>query len=155
MLRVISLSLLCLTAFACTPASPEDHFWTACKKAALFKLKAPRTAIFADRPEINLIVKSGKALIISGIDAQNSFGALIRSEFQCMRGFGRPENEEITVVFKNREALRPGGDQKEFIIQTAAIVFMTEVFKEHRQGQEEKLRAGRQPPPTPEISPRR
>ena len=132
MLRLLTL-LAAGSAFllACS-IHPEERFWTACKEEVKKQLKAPRSAVFPDKPDINIILKSGKALIIADVDAQNSFGALLRSKFQCMRHFGNNTDETISVVIKDSEALSSSNPQN-WVPQLAATQFMIEVLAEQQK----------------------
>jgi hypothetical protein len=137
---VILLGLASIVTAGCGSEPREDEFWAACKKAVLLQLKAPRTAVFAEKPSINVTVKSRRALITAEVDAQNSFGALLRSKFQCMRGFGSAENQDVTVVFEadSPEALLSGSNQ-DFVMRMAATQFMLDVLREDRRETEERL----------------
>lgn len=58
------------------------------KKAISKMLKAPLTAQFADPQKGDIvryeILDNGKVLIKSYVDSQNSFGAMLRMEFECI-----------------------------------------------------------------------
>jgi hypothetical protein len=122
----------CVALSGCAK-SPEQIFWASCQTRVRDELKAPRSAVFPEKPLYNIVLKSGKSLIASSVDSQNSFGAMLRTDFQCMKGFGTPPVDDITVVFRNDSALTAGGS--EFIIQMAAKNFMFEVLDEHDREQ--------------------
>lgn len=62
----------------------EFAFISWCQRLARVQLKAPATAEFERRPEVFRLTGVKNAYIIkSYVDAQNSFGALMRNRFQC------------------------------------------------------------------------
>ena len=63
-----------------------------------------------------------KALIVAHVDSQNGFGALLRSRFNCMKGFGTAYPGAVTVVF--REGARSD-------VLLASIAFLDEVLAEY------------------------
>lgn len=77
------------------PAPPEklrvygkSSAWRHCKNAVREELKAPGTAKFKgmfDDPLDDVIsLSGGRYQVNSWVDAHNSYGALIRSEFECV-----------------------------------------------------------------------
>lgn len=63
---------------------PTDKFMIAtCKQAILGILKAPSTAKFSS-PKATLYHKEGQVYVNTGfVDSQNSYGAMLRSEYGC------------------------------------------------------------------------
>ncbi|MBA4376972.1 MAG: hypothetical protein C0401_12490 [Anaerolinea sp.] len=67
-----------------TSISPSESAWYACRQFVEDRLKAPKTADF-ERYDANKVTKYNKSewIVTITVDAQNSFGAMIRSEFIC------------------------------------------------------------------------
>ncbi len=73
-----------------TTALRSQSYWqqaaaiVACEMRVKSGLKAPSTAKFAGRLDTNVRDKgSGIAVVISHVDAQNSFGAILRTRWIC------------------------------------------------------------------------
>lgn len=85
------------------PQTESDKFvnaWYACKQNAERQLKSPSTAGFPSAYEVPYTVQNGGFDITGWVDAQNSFGAEIRTNFVCVaRGDG--VNYETEVIFIN------------------------------------------------------
>lgn len=67
-------------------STPEDlslHAWTVCKGAVEEKLKAPSTADFPWLPDKVSTDGEGLYIVLGHVDAQNSFGAVLRSQVGC------------------------------------------------------------------------
>lgn len=98
--RVVAVSVLAFTiaalAGACSsdpppPLSPMQEAAqhsnlarVACEEFGRQRLKAPSTAQFLDDPTIDVNYPSRGAYRVSGsVDAQNSYGAMLRSRYEC------------------------------------------------------------------------
>ena len=57
--------------------------WVDCKQNVTARLKSASTARFETVPDVRHNPGSAEAFIISHVDAQNSFGAMIRTRFIC------------------------------------------------------------------------
>ena len=72
---------------ASSPSVPEDLLaYTLCSNAVKKQLKAPSTAVFADVSERASQIKTTGAhtyAIESYVDAENSYGAKIRTQWSC------------------------------------------------------------------------
>ncbi|MDU0354495.1 hypothetical protein RS130_11605 [Paraglaciecola aquimarina] len=86
--------LACLFfAYGCKKTGTKAHLYETCVDTVRSRLKAPATAIFSSMSEsyINQKIKTypndgvlRASWTVSGVvDSQNSFGALIRSDFSC------------------------------------------------------------------------
>jgi hypothetical protein len=65
---------------------PEDLFstaWVCAKYEVLDKLKTPSVAEFQSYPDANINITNGYYYVNSYVDSQNSFGAMIRTNFIC------------------------------------------------------------------------
>ncbi len=89
---LLVVALVLLGIFGSLPKSPEEQrrdeilvsAYVACQLAVQDKLKAPSTASFPTFPDEARHNPGGDtAYIISHVDAQNSFGAMIRTRFVC------------------------------------------------------------------------
>lgn len=73
----------------------------ACRTAVKDQLKAPRTAKFSDE---SVSGSSGAYIVVGNVDAENSFGALVRSGFRCSArvstATGDAVSADATVVGK-------------------------------------------------------
>lgn len=67
-----------------SPADYTDDVWRACKDQVTAQLKAPSTADFPWRSDVN-VVKTGELTysVVAFVDAENSFGANVRTTFRC------------------------------------------------------------------------
>jgi len=66
-----------------------ERAWRYCQDAVRARLKAPSTARFPGREAVDgLVVKGSDGTVayqvVSYVDAQNSFGAMIRTQFECV-----------------------------------------------------------------------
>src|SRR5207249_983661 len=78
--------------------SRETAFYEACKGEVLTQLKAPATARFSDEPQSLWVAKDrSSAFLTSSVDAQNGYGALIRTRFLCGRDIGRFKGTHIVL----------------------------------------------------------
>lgn len=60
----------------------KEFAWTCAKDIVLSSLKSPSTAEFCSYSEANILYNGGTAYTVYGyVDAQNSFGAMLRSNF--------------------------------------------------------------------------
>ena len=71
------------------PASPSEDPWQAHAQCANFtrqRLKAPSTADFPeyDDPGVSVLLYGGSWTVRSWVDAENGFGANIRTRFTCI-----------------------------------------------------------------------
>jgi hypothetical protein len=92
---VITLALVAITLVSsfCSssstltqPAADHDAFtaYYMCKQFVTDKLKAPKTAEFASYAERDVTsIGPAKYAVVSYVDAQNGFGALIRNSYRC------------------------------------------------------------------------
>ena len=68
------------------PPSYEDRqitAWVACKMAVERRLKAPTTADFETGGHLGVFVSGESFAVESYVDAENSFGAMLRNSFSC------------------------------------------------------------------------
>ena len=107
---------------ACGPPDANDPSWrsavvvTACEQAALTHLKSPATAQFSKGVTSMQMVQSiggGQFVVHDYVDAQNDFGAKIRTDVTC---WVRYDNGVARV---DRAVVGPNNDQSERIEPTA------------------------------------
>lgn len=80
MRKVIALAVAGLLLAGCSGASREDVAKDSCRAHVLASLKTPTTAQFTWGP----VTHDGLAYTVPGaVDAQNSFGAMVRTAFSC------------------------------------------------------------------------
>lgn len=74
--------------------------WNACKEAVKTQLRAPSTAKFkfAGWTGVQNIPGDDRYLADSWVDAENAFGAMIRTDFKCLVRIGAGENYEIVAL---------------------------------------------------------
>jgi hypothetical protein len=95
-MKKLALVMVLITSICsgCKPHEPSATMaFVQCNKAVSYKLKAPSTAEFGSYTDSDVIPfdtvtnKDGsmsKTFIVSGtVDAQNSFGAMIRNTYTC------------------------------------------------------------------------
>lgn len=72
-----------------------------CKKSVLGRLKAPATARFAkvNTPRYN--VPGGVYYVSGAVDAENSYGALIRNSFYCVMAYSGNEKAGLLYVLSD------------------------------------------------------
>jgi len=85
---IITIFLLagCTTTQTHYPISEQEQMYNAAKKEVLTQLKAPSTATFPDYDTATYTQTTQDKntwIIQSYVDAQNGFGAMIRSSFIC------------------------------------------------------------------------
>jgi len=81
----------------------EQAAYDACVEAATDRLKAPATAEFADREDVDVTVSGSTYTVVGDVDSENGFGALIRNTYTCevfIASSGRPGS--ATVTFADR-----------------------------------------------------
>ncbi|MFW6342881.1 MAG: hypothetical protein ACOC00_07665 [Halothiobacillaceae bacterium] len=61
----------------------EIGAWSACKSAAKARLKAPATAEFPWRPDSSSKISTDQMRVTGYVDAQNGYGAVVRSQVVC------------------------------------------------------------------------
>ena len=61
----------------------QDYAYQASKKSVLNYLKAPSTASFTGNYTIKTAYTDNRYVIIGEVDAQNSFGAMLRNYYEC------------------------------------------------------------------------
>jgi hypothetical protein len=88
--RVLAASLVFGSICGCdsppsVPAGPDTiGAWVACQEFVGKRLKAPSTADFQSYDESGVVVESSNSFTVHGyVDAQNSFGAKLRSNYTC------------------------------------------------------------------------
>lgn len=57
--------------------------FTICKQLMQQRMRAPATSSFAAYPESTVRRESGDYVVLSHVDSQNGFGALIRTRYTC------------------------------------------------------------------------
>lgn len=62
----------------------ENYFTNLCKQHIYLQLKAPATASFSAKHRLKTNWYKGKYVVGFDVDAQNSYGALIRTSFTCL-----------------------------------------------------------------------
>lgn len=70
-------------------AVDAERAWRYCQDAVRARLKAPSTARFGGRESVDGMVVKGRDgtvayQVVSYVDAQNNFGAMIRTGFECV-----------------------------------------------------------------------
>ena len=101
---VSAVALLLIGAtVACNPKA--SSFYTECQDKLKASLKSPASALFPSRPvRIWLAKTSSAAYLRSYVDAQNSFGALLRTDFICARHIGSVQ--DLAVFLETDSAAR-------------------------------------------------
>lgn len=81
---VVGLAALTSTASAYSYTKKHEA-WDICSEFVRDRLKAPKTADFAEyKDEGTSVLKYGSAFVVNGyVDAENSFGANIRTQYVC------------------------------------------------------------------------
>jgi hypothetical protein len=96
----IAVVILCLLASSgCEEnilSANQSRAMVMCKQEVRKRLKAPATADFPTF--MNSELKDGKYVVTSYVDAQNGFGANLRTYFQCETGDAGAEQLEIAKV---------------------------------------------------------
>lgn len=64
----------------------NTHGWTACRDEVKLRLKSPSTADFPWGPDKVVDIGEDRFMVLGHVDAQNGFGAMIRSNFSCRVG---------------------------------------------------------------------
>ncbi len=77
----------------------QSNYQIRCKKIVESVLKAPSTAKFPNILKWNIFKQDGFVIVQSYVDSQNSFGAMLRSEFQ----FKIKNDKIISFVFDGEE----------------------------------------------------
>jgi hypothetical protein len=72
--------------------------WSACQRAVTDRLKAPSTAKFIE-PKISPGPSPDQRMIFAAVDSQNSFGAMLRTQFICeVRRVGNGWTADVTFA---------------------------------------------------------
>lgn len=69
-----------------TVPSEDEVAWADCTKRVLGQLKAPSTAVFPPLDDVTVqrFAERGEVKYLGFVDAQNGFGAQIRTKFTCV-----------------------------------------------------------------------
>jgi len=106
-LGILALSLLVTEVIPRSEQSSRGiALYAACRDKAHSQLKAPATARFPEQNEKAVTLKvlpSGRGYVMSYVDAQNGFGALIRTKFRCV---GTAENLSIAFDSESDDVAR-------------------------------------------------
>lgn len=92
------MSLAVVLVGCSMPDDKNANIRKLCKEEALSQLKTPSVAKFANSfyQDRNILLhKEGEYLLPSAVDSQNSFGAMVRSNFVCSVKFKKFIKEEI------------------------------------------------------------
>jgi hypothetical protein len=86
----VAVCLIVVSIVGACAKSPQEVFYEACRNGILMQLKAPATARFAKAPDMIWLADTGSSgFLKSHVDAQNAYGALLRTRFLCGRDLGR------------------------------------------------------------------
>lgn len=83
------------------PLHSKVEAYVYCKMLVRNSLKAPATAVFPRESYTDVTVDQGggRYSVRSYVDAENSFGALIRSRYECtVKSVGRKRYEVVNLV---------------------------------------------------------
>lgn len=83
LLVVLALVMAALGALNPSTADYADEVWRACKDQVTAQLKAPATADFPWQVDAIITHAGDKYTVRSYVDAENGFGANIRTSFVC------------------------------------------------------------------------